>query len=332
MVPHRRPDAERRTRAFSILSTASATPFAGRARTSPHPKSPKRSAHFRESKRPMFTAWTIPGADGRAGMAALVADGWPGSGSASRPLAGRLPAYARPLFLRIRNRGRSDGTFKYTKIRPRAPGIRSRRDKRPDLLQRPRQRRRSSGSTRLYTTAFSAGQSQREARCLTELRSAVAKLECEIAKGPIVPKVALEEIRNHLARYDFAQPVATGRSLCRCRTNVANLAGAGYSPALFRPFQSQRHAGFRRCRHAGGDVQPASSPPGGLRRQRTRSNGTHLLGSLGKFGFPSRCCRELHQRGRRSESIGGHRGSDPRRSPNTASTDFGTWRAANHLL
>ncbi|HTR35290.1 MAG TPA: aminotransferase class V-fold PLP-dependent enzyme [Bryobacteraceae bacterium] len=43
---------------------------------------------------------------------------------------------------------------------------------------------------------------------LEELRSAVAKLECEIAKGPIVPKVALEEIRNHLARYDFAQPVA----------------------------------------------------------------------------------------------------------------------------
>ncbi|HUA19321.1 MAG TPA: pyridoxal-dependent decarboxylase [Bryobacteraceae bacterium] len=41
-----------------------------------------------------------------------------------------------------------------------------------------------------------------------ELRSAVAKLECEIAKGPIVPQVAIDEIRKHLARYDFVQPIA----------------------------------------------------------------------------------------------------------------------------
>jgi len=57
----------------------------------------------------------IRGADGRAGMATLVA----GSGldlSALRThLAGCLPEYARPLFLRIRNEMATTGTFKYTK-------------------------------------------------------------------------------------------------------------------------------------------------------------------------------------------------------------------------
>jgi len=43
---------------------------------------------------------------------------------------------------------------------------------------------------------------------LEQLRSAVSKLECDIAGGPIVPKVTPEEIRNHLARYDFSAPVA----------------------------------------------------------------------------------------------------------------------------
>jgi aromatic-L-amino-acid decarboxylase len=42
---------------------------------------------------------------------------------------------------------------------------------------------------------------------LDELRSAVAKLESEIAGGPVVPAVTPQEIRSHLAsRYDFANP------------------------------------------------------------------------------------------------------------------------------
>ncbi len=43
---------------------------------------------------------------------------------------------------------------------------------------------------------------------IEEMRSAVSKLEAEIASGPILPKVTPEEIRNHLARYDFTKPIA----------------------------------------------------------------------------------------------------------------------------
>jgi len=39
-----------------------------------------------------------------------------------------------------------------------------------------------------------------------ELRSLATKLESEIANGPIVPTVTPQEIRRHLARYDFAEP------------------------------------------------------------------------------------------------------------------------------
>lgn len=42
-----------------------------------------------------------------------------------------------------------------------------------------------------------------------EIRSAVAKLQCDIANGPIVPSVKPEEIRGRLAsRYDFTKPMA----------------------------------------------------------------------------------------------------------------------------
>jgi len=41
-----------------------------------------------------------------------------------------------------------------------------------------------------------------------QLRESLAKLESDIADGPIVPTVTPEEIRSHLAQYDFAAPVA----------------------------------------------------------------------------------------------------------------------------
>jgi glutamate/tyrosine decarboxylase-like PLP-dependent enzyme len=42
-----------------------------------------------------------------------------------------------------------------------------------------------------------------------EVRSAVAKLQCDIANGPIVPSVTPKEIRRRLAsRYDFTKPMA----------------------------------------------------------------------------------------------------------------------------
>jgi len=57
----------------------------------------------------------IPGADGRAGMATLVADADLNLAALREHLTARLPHYARPLFLRIQNRMEVTATFKYTK-------------------------------------------------------------------------------------------------------------------------------------------------------------------------------------------------------------------------
>jgi len=58
----------------------------------------------------------IPGADGRAGMAALVADSVLDLAELRVHLAERLPGYARPLFLRIKREMQVTHTFKYRKI------------------------------------------------------------------------------------------------------------------------------------------------------------------------------------------------------------------------
>lgn len=42
------------------------------------------------------------------------------------------------------------------------------------------------------------------------LRGVVERLESEIAAGPVWPSVTPQEIRNHLARHDFAEPMALG--------------------------------------------------------------------------------------------------------------------------
>jgi hypothetical protein len=43
---------------------------------------------------------------------------------------------------------------------------------------------------------------------LEELQKAIAVVESGIAGGPIVPSVTPQEIREHLARYDFKTPLA----------------------------------------------------------------------------------------------------------------------------
>jgi fatty-acyl-CoA synthase len=58
---------------------------------------------------------SIPGTEGRAGMAAIVCEGAPDLAALHRHLAERLPAYARPLFLRLCARAEVTGTFKYAK-------------------------------------------------------------------------------------------------------------------------------------------------------------------------------------------------------------------------
>ena len=58
---------------------------------------------------------SVPGADGRAGMASIVIGDRFDLGGLRAHLAGRLPAYARPLFIRIRRAMDVTGTFKHTK-------------------------------------------------------------------------------------------------------------------------------------------------------------------------------------------------------------------------
>jgi fatty-acyl-CoA synthase len=57
----------------------------------------------------------VPGVEGRVGMATLVADEELDLAGLRRHLEGRLPAYARPLFLRISRDAETTGTFKYSK-------------------------------------------------------------------------------------------------------------------------------------------------------------------------------------------------------------------------
>ncbi len=58
----------------------------------------------------------IPGADGRAGMATIVIDGDLDLAALRDHLIGRLPGYARPVFLRIQQEIEVTSTFKYTTI------------------------------------------------------------------------------------------------------------------------------------------------------------------------------------------------------------------------
>jgi fatty-acyl-CoA synthase len=58
---------------------------------------------------------TIPGAEGRAGMAALVTSDDLDLAAFRSHLIGLLPGYARPLFFRLRRELALTSTFKYTK-------------------------------------------------------------------------------------------------------------------------------------------------------------------------------------------------------------------------
>ena len=58
---------------------------------------------------------TIPNTEGRAGMAALVAEPNLDLPALRKHLTTRLPAYARPIFLRVQGEIEVTGTFKYSK-------------------------------------------------------------------------------------------------------------------------------------------------------------------------------------------------------------------------
>lgn len=58
----------------------------------------------------------VPGADGKAGMAAVTLDGEVDFASLHKALAEMLPAYAVPLFIRVQREAETTGTFKYRKV------------------------------------------------------------------------------------------------------------------------------------------------------------------------------------------------------------------------
>ena len=58
----------------------------------------------------------VPGTDGRAGMAAVTADGEIDFDTLYDWLAERLPKYAIPLFIRVQPEAETTGTFKYRKV------------------------------------------------------------------------------------------------------------------------------------------------------------------------------------------------------------------------
>ena len=90
------------SRAISISSTGSATPSAGRARTLRPRKSPRRSPVPGIADANVYGV-AVPGTEGRAGMAAIVLNGAVDLAALRSHLIERLPAYARPLFLRVRS-------------------------------------------------------------------------------------------------------------------------------------------------------------------------------------------------------------------------------------
>ncbi len=59
---------------------------------------------------------TVPGADGRAGMAALVVDGGFDLAGLAARLEDQLPSYARPVFIRLQPELEVTGTFKQRKV------------------------------------------------------------------------------------------------------------------------------------------------------------------------------------------------------------------------
>jgi fatty-acyl-CoA synthase len=59
---------------------------------------------------------SVPGAEGRAGMAALVLDDTFDMATFHRHVTDRIPAYARPVFLRIQEAIETTSTFKPRKV------------------------------------------------------------------------------------------------------------------------------------------------------------------------------------------------------------------------
>ena len=65
----------------------------------------------------------IPGADGKAGMAAITTEGEVDFAGLYKSLAAKLPSYAVPIFIRVQPEAETTGTFKYRKVELVADGF-----------------------------------------------------------------------------------------------------------------------------------------------------------------------------------------------------------------
>lgn len=65
----------------------------------------------------------VPGADGKAGMAAVTLDGEVDFAGLHKRLTGMLPSYAVPVFIRVQPEAETTGTFKYRKVELVAEGF-----------------------------------------------------------------------------------------------------------------------------------------------------------------------------------------------------------------
>ena len=108
---------QRRATVTFTSSIASATPSAGKGKTSRRPKCQRRFARFPASAQANVYGVPVPGVDGRAGMAMIVFDEQLDLSDFRTHLGHRLPEYAHPLFLRLRGDMEVTATFKYTKKR-----------------------------------------------------------------------------------------------------------------------------------------------------------------------------------------------------------------------
>jgi fatty-acyl-CoA synthase len=66
---------------------------------------------------------TVPGVEGRVGMAAVVGDEHLDLRALHQHIVNRLPGYARPLFVRLRSQAEVTGTFKYSTTELAAQGF-----------------------------------------------------------------------------------------------------------------------------------------------------------------------------------------------------------------
>ena len=206
----------------------------------------------------------VPAAEGRAGMAAVVAEEPLDLAGFRKHLVSRLPAYARPLFLRIRNDVEVTGTFKYSKtdlVRQGYDPVASNDVLYFDNTESETFTRARQGAVQPYSSwqysfvGSCCARGRRVRMVIDEIANDFAQLQVEIANGPILPTVTAEEIRSYLAsRYDFTQSATPRASDRRRRKDAADLAGAGDPPPLLRSLQSQRDVCIRDCRHAGGHV------------------------------------------------------------------------------